>query len=98
MIGPAGAGGAAWIIGHVTARVGEVDGVVVGIGIAVGADMGWLPTVWLDEEVEFWVVVAGVEILERRRPVIAFADEAFVFGWGRPYSIYLYVNCKSLWE
>ena len=54
------------IVRRIPARVCEVDGVVVGVGVSVCAD-AWVcdfPPVWLDEQAEFRGVVAGVEVLQ----------------------------------
>src|SRR5215210_6689754 len=58
--------------------IAPVDRIIVGIGIAVGADT-WLcrvPCVGLDEAAKLGIVIAGVQIHEPALGVIALADVA----------------------
>ena len=63
--------------------VQRVDRIVERVAVAVGADAGLhdFEPVGLDEEGQFGVVVAGVEVLQARVGVVAFADEAFGLFW-----------------
>jgi hypothetical protein len=64
------------------AGIALVDRIVVGIGVAVGADPGLrrVPGVRLDEAAKRRVVVAGVEIHEPALRIIALADIALGRG------------------
>ena len=59
-------------------RVALVDGVVVGVGVAVGADAGQvrIPIVRADESAHMRVIEAGVEIQQARRVIAPLADVA----------------------
>ncbi len=66
----------------VTPRVRLVYRAIPRVGVSVGADawVGHVEPVGGGEEAELGVVVAGVEVLEFRRGVVALADEALGLG------------------
>lgn len=68
----------------VTKRITAVYGIVEDIGVSVGPDalLCDLEPVWLQEQPQLGVVVAGVEVLQACVGVEALADPAFGFGGG----------------
>ena len=68
----------------VPSRIAEVHRIVEAVAVAVRPDacLCHLPPVWLCEEAEFGVVVAGVEVLQACVGVEALADPSLVLGSG----------------